>query len=174
MKSKLIQSIHDCVREYTPSEQKQIELKQLFLTYQHDQFCRKSHTEPGHFTASGFVRTEDFEYICLVFHPRFQKWIQPGGHLEITDREIQTAAKREVFEETGLNTLTWDGTIRLDVHRVPQTNKLNEHLHFDLQFGFVSLYQPLQGDVRAEWVKWDTFDRNLSDDSVQQFLENWK
>lgn len=37
----------------------------------------------------------------LLFHRKHQKWLPPGGHLE-KDETPPEAARREVFEETGL------------------------------------------------------------------------
>ena len=174
MRSNLLDSIHRVLMDWNPSTDQLSHFKTQFLSYTSDVFCSRLHTGPGHFTASGFVRTQNFEHICLIFHPRFQKWIQPGGHLEDGDEDILAAAKREVFEETGLPDIQWDGTLRLDVHEVPTTPKQNTHLHFDMQFGFIAPFVPLGGDVRADWVAYDSFDKNTSDESVHRYLENWR
>ena len=174
MRSNLQQSIRDHLQDWNPESDQQITYKSRFLSFVDPVYCSREHVEPGHFTASGFIRTEDFEQICLIFHPRFQKWIQPGGHLEESDESILHAAKREVLEETGLRDIDWDGTIRLDVHEVPKTSKQSAHLHYDIQLGFVADFAPLKGDVRGEWVSWSSFDKSLSDESVNRFLENWR
>ncbi|MAA79461.1 MAG: NUDIX hydrolase [Deltaproteobacteria bacterium] len=174
MRSSVLQSIHHVLMKWNPSTERLERFKSQFLSYKEEDFCSRLHTVPGHFTASGFVRTYDFAYICLIFHPRFKKWIQPGGHLELGDEDILEAAKREVLEETGLSNITWDGTIRLDVHDVPTTSKQEGHLHFDVQFGFIAPFVPLSGDIRADWIAYDSFDKSKSDDSVNRFLENWR
>jgi 8-oxo-dGTP pyrophosphatase MutT (NUDIX family) len=174
MKSSFIQSVQDLLNSWQPACDLQQQYKIQFLDVLSEDTCSRSHTNPGHVTASGFVRTEDFGRICLIFHPRFQKWIQPGGHIEVEDVEIISAARREIFEETGLENVHWDGTIRLDVHQVPTTSKQEAHLHFDIQLGFVGEYASLNGDVRGEWVVWESFDKTKSDDSVLRFLEGWR
>lgn len=52
-----------------------------------------------HFTASVLIVQDN--KVLLIFHPKFQKWIQPGGHIESNETPVE-AAYREVFEETGL------------------------------------------------------------------------
>jgi 8-oxo-dGTP pyrophosphatase MutT (NUDIX family) len=40
--------------------------------------------------------------VLLVKHPRYGKWLAPGGHIEL-DEDPEEALYREVKEETGLN-----------------------------------------------------------------------
>ena len=56
-----------------------------------------------HFCASAFVINPKDKKILLVKHKIFDRWLQPGGHIE--DNETpEEAATREVFEETGIKT----------------------------------------------------------------------
>ena len=56
-----------------------------------------------HFCASAFVINPQDKKILLVKHHLFDKWVQPGGHIE-DDETPEEAATREVFEETGIRT----------------------------------------------------------------------
>jgi 8-oxo-dGTP pyrophosphatase MutT (NUDIX family) len=58
---------------------------------------------PKHPTSSVFFfsRTPDGWRIGLIHHPRFGKWMLPGGHVERHENPAE-AAVREVTEETGL------------------------------------------------------------------------
>lgn len=40
--------------------------------------------------------------VLLVNHPRYDKWLPPGGHIEL-DEDPEQALYREIEEETGLN-----------------------------------------------------------------------
>ncbi|MBQ4634714.1 MAG: NUDIX domain-containing protein [Bacilli bacterium] len=53
-----------------------------------------------HFCASAFVIDPLTKKILLVFHTKFKKWVQPGGHIE-NDEYPEETVRREVFEETG-------------------------------------------------------------------------
>lgn len=52
------------------------------------------------FTASAYILNENL--VLLLWHPKLQKWLPPGGHLE-KDETPDEAVRREVLEETGLN-----------------------------------------------------------------------
>lgn len=54
-----------------------------------------------HFCASAFVINPVDKKILLVKHHLWDKWVQPGGHIE-EDETPEEAAIREVYEETGI------------------------------------------------------------------------
>lgn len=53
------------------------------------------------FCASAFIIDPNTLKILLVKHKKFEKWVQPGGHIEENETP-EEAAVREVFEETGI------------------------------------------------------------------------
>jgi len=96
------------------------------------------HFNPGHFTASGFVVSPDRRTLLLVHHTKLERWLQPGGHVEPGDTDLETAARREVVEETGLEELQAFGLLDLDVHRFPAREDGPAHDHLDVRFGFIA------------------------------------
>ncbi len=98
----------------------------------------RHHFVPGHFTASGFVVSPDRSAVLLVHHTKLGTWLQPGGHVEPDDTDLEMAARREVVEETGLEELEAFGLLDLDVHRFPERVDGPAHNHFDVRFGFVA------------------------------------
>ncbi len=54
-----------------------------------------------HFCAAAFIINPIDRKLLLVKHKKFNKWVQPGGHIENLETP-EEAVLREVFEETGL------------------------------------------------------------------------
>jgi 8-oxo-dGTP pyrophosphatase MutT (NUDIX family) len=105
----------------------------------------RSHFQPGHLTASGFVLSPDRQRVLLIEHSVLGRWLQPGGHVEDSDDSLETAARREIFEETGLADLSGHpdlpGLFDLDVHLIPSHGGEPEHFHFDLRYVFVAPHE---------------------------------
>lgn len=56
-----------------------------------------------HYTASVWILTKSTPpKMLLVHHKKFNKWMQPGGHIEWNENPVE-AAVRETVEETGID-----------------------------------------------------------------------
>lgn len=137
-----------------------------------DVFSR-DHFVPGHFTASTFVLSPDLQSILLIFHGKLHRWLQPGGHVDPEDRDIEAAARREVQEEVGLADLCkvrrWPQIFDVDVHEIPQLRGEPAHAHFDVRFVFAapSLDFVAGSDAAgAQWVPLNGVAQLESDASV--------
>jgi 8-oxo-dGTP pyrophosphatase MutT (NUDIX family) len=114
--------------------------------------CSRTHFVPGHFTASACVLSPGGDAVLLVHHARLDRWLQPGGHIEIGDGNLIDAARREVREECGLAPgeplAGIVAPVDLDVHAIPARRDEPEHLHFDVRYGFVA--DPTAAVTRSE------------------------
>ncbi len=91
--------------------------------------------DPGHVTASVFMVNESYTQSLMIFHAKFDRWLQPGGHVEAEDPTMLDAALREGAEETGLH-LSPDSLsfFDLDIHAIPPRKTDPAHEHFDFRF----------------------------------------
>ncbi len=131
----------------------------------------RDHYEPGHFTASAFVLAPDGGALLLIEHAKLGRWLQPGGHVEPHDPDLEAAARREVAEETGLEELEAVGRspFDLDVHRIPPWKGAPAHCHFDVRFLFraPSLHLRAASDaLAARWVPLEAIHTLHTDASV--------
>jgi 8-oxo-dGTP pyrophosphatase MutT (NUDIX family) len=109
-----------------------------------------------HFTATTYVVHQ--KRVLLHWHKKLQRWLPPGGHID-RDELPETAALREVKEETGLTVQLYNPDAPLDlagdstrqlvrpVHiLLEQINPF--HQHIDLIY-YASVNGPAQLDPDA-------------------------
>jgi 8-oxo-dGTP pyrophosphatase MutT (NUDIX family) len=113
--------------------------------------------EPGHITASAFVVHPSEPAAALMKHRKIGRWLQPGGHVEPDDSDIESAARREVEEEIGISQLSSFGVTDVDVHVFPARADQPEHLHLDVRIGFVAGSDALFDSGESDGVRWATF-----------------
>lgn len=99
----------------------------------------------GHVTCSGIVINKQNK-LLMIYHRTLEKWLFPGGHIETEDKNLRSAAKREIIEETGItaellqNFDDWFDKvpIHIDCHSIPANPAKNEpeHKHIDCRFVF--------------------------------------
>jgi len=135
-----------------------------------DPFARESFA-PGHLTASAFVTCGDA--LLLIWHTKLERWLQPGGHVDPDDADLQAAATRELHEEAGIADARCRGLLDVDVHRIPANPKRGEpaHLHHDVRFWFEVDDRAVTagsdaGDAR--WVNLTEMTAALTDASVMR------
>lgn len=140
----------------------------------HPESTSRSHFDPGHFTASAFVVSPDDAEVLLIHHAKLQRWLQPGGHVDPTDADLEQAARREVAEETGLVDLELLASpFDLDVHLIPARKLEPEHRHFDVRFLYRSRTRDAVAGSDAEaarWVRRGELDQLKTDDSVRRAM----
>ena len=93
-----------------------------------------------HFCVTVYIFDKETQKFVFIKHKKLQKWLPAGGHIEENENP-DNAAKREVFEETGLKDLHFINppinVINIDGLLIQpfgiQLNKIKEgHEHLDL------------------------------------------
>jgi 8-oxo-dGTP pyrophosphatase MutT (NUDIX family) len=145
------------------------------LLDQGERALSRDHFEPGHFTASAFVVAPDRDALLLILHQKLGLWLQPGGHVEPNDPDLEAAARREVAEEVGLSDLEriHPGIFDIDIHDIPALGSAPPHQHFDVRFLFRAregTLTPSSDALDARWTPFDAVARAQSDESVMRAL----
>ena len=120
-----------------------------------------------HFCASAFVINPVDKKILLVHHSGFNRWVQPGGHID-DDEVPEETAVREVYEETGIR-------VKLLGQRFPREDDFirplgiqknrgkNGDIHIDITYVAVPLsLDEIEDDDEVDKFNW--FSREELDD----------
>jgi ADP-ribose pyrophosphatase YjhB (NUDIX family) len=138
--------------------------------------CARDHFTPGHFTASAFILSPERDALLLIFHGKLARWLQPGGHVDASDSDLVSAARREAAEEVGLHQLELLSPVPfdLDVHDIPPLRSEPAHQHFDVRFLFRAPAREVRAasDAKAaRWVPLPELSLESSDRSVMRAVE---
>jgi len=119
----------------------------------------------GHVVADGCVIDPKNKKILLIHHKILDKWLKPGWHIDEGEEYPSDAARREVFEETGVRAdFVLDENrepllLHIDSHIIPENvGKWEpEHWHHAMTFLFLADSElPLQetgdeGIIECQW-----------------------
>ena len=138
-------SFLDALNAHPPADAEEAEhLRNMrhFVAAHADTWWQRS-TAPGHVTGSAWVLNAARSHALLLHHKKLNLWVQPGGHLDPTDKSPAIGALREALEETGIATLqlAQPAIFDVDIHPIPARVRsalggIDEpaHLHFDVRY----------------------------------------
>lgn len=86
-----------------------------------------------------------YKKFLMLYHKKLQKWVAPGGHIELNEYPTE-AALRETMEETGLNVelIGLQNEVESEFDTLLpfaiQKNEINEH-HIHMDFVYLGLVE---------------------------------
>jgi len=180
MVEKKLQKLHQILQDYQPwNKHEQNCLNKMRFVLSSPDVLSDQFFSPGHFTASAMLLSPDELSALLIYHPAFQRWIQPGGHLDQVDNSCRDCALRELYEEASVRSvqsIDWlPELLDIDVHQVPENPKKQQpaHEHYDLRYVFRAADSVAAANNEIKQVKWVSlhdFETIETDDSVRRSL----
>lgn len=131
------------------------------------------------FTGSALVVDPKTERICLIYHKKFDRWLQPGGHAEEKDEgDMARTALREAEEEIGIPMKLHSPSelLGIDIHTIPARGDEPEHLHLDMRFLVLAkeedqLKANLNEVEKAKWFSWEEATAKISEPVMKRLIE---
>jgi 8-oxo-dGTP pyrophosphatase MutT (NUDIX family) len=139
----------------------QTHLNNLLSFVQNAEDFQTTNNKDGHITSSAWILDSSKQKTLLVHHKKLNKWVQPGGHIELQDKTIFEAALREAREETGLENLQIPVSkiFDVDIHQIPFRKGIKDHLHYDIRILLIAKNETFKVSDESNDIKWI----NLSD-----------
>jgi 8-oxo-dGTP pyrophosphatase MutT (NUDIX family) len=152
-------SLREQLARYRPADAAEARfVERMVRLSEAQEACARSHFVPGHFTASAFVLSPDRSELILIHHRKLGIWVQPGGHIDTTDLDLESATRREVGEEVGLHDLEallpGGALFDVDIHAIPARKDEPAHEHFDVRFALVARTRSFERSMEVADVRW--------------------
>lgn len=151
---------------------------------------RRAIVEEKHLTTSVILLSRELpRRVLLMYHEKSNKWVPPGGHLEIGENSID-AGVREVFEETGIDirdampkpTRLNGDTVALPLpqyffeEHIAATSALPAHYHVDLVYVVFIPFQPphphSKKPYQTRWFAIDEIQNIPLFDNIKQIVKS--
>lgn len=127
----------------------------------------------GHVTASAIVTRDSAPEFLLLWHRKLDRWLQPGGHVELDDDSVFAAALRETREETGVETFRLpiaERILDVDVHPIPAHGSDPPHFHYDIRHLLAVESAPSPLPPRTGWFSLEQARASGIDSSLERAL----
>ncbi len=134
----------------------------------------------AHFTGSAVVVDPAGARVVMLHHRKLRRWLQPGGHADVTDAGSMAAtALREAREETGCRVSlhpTAPRPLDVDIHTIPARRDEPEHHHLDVRFLVVAenpealVHDPAESSG-VQWLTWDEAMTRADEAPLRRMLE---
>ncbi len=143
MKNIILNIIDKYITKY-PNEKEKIDKLLIYINSSTDKEIVDWNNLNGHLTTGAFLYAIKEKKFLILYHKDLKTYLYPGGHMDINDKTPLEAAKRELKEETGLESFklinNYMESIPFDIaiHNVPYNEriKLKGHTHFDFRYLF--------------------------------------
>ena len=173
MKEDLLNTLYDYLLIFPKEKTRQTKLLN-YLQNSTDEQVVDWNNFNGHIVASGFIYAKKEKKFLLLYHKDLNMYLYPGGHINSDDINVLEAAKREIFEETGLKNIEQLKLSKnellpldIDIHLISYNKRLNlpEHYHFDFRYLFmVDKIPKIKIDVKEhanyKWVDLNDLSKN--------------
>lgn len=184
MKDNINNILNTYLSIFPEEKERQEILKQYIQIHNYEELIDWNNFD-GHIVASGFIYSKEDNKFLVLYHNDLKMYLYPGGHIDSTDINILSGARREVLEETGLSNLKYLNIsdnelipLDIDTHKIKYNERLDlpEHYHFDFRYLFIiDKIQDIKIDINEmSDYKWISLDELIKDSNYSKVVSKIK
>lgn len=166
------------LENYSATDKEILFKNQILLFINKHSNCFERSLEIGHITASSWLLNKDESKALLMHHAKLNKWVQLGGHCD-GNPDVLSVAIKETQEESGIQNIVpiSSDIFDIDIHKIPETKKEKEHLHYDLRFLLrVASNEQIIKNSESKELRWISKERSelpTNEPSVARLFDKW-
>lgn len=171
-------NIQEQIKMYHSSNEQEKKDQEFILKMMNEKDIFERKNTVAHFTASAWVTNPSHTKVLMIYHRIYDSWSWMGGHADGCE-DLFEVAKKELKEESGLNSFSSNGNIfSLEVlpvkKHIKKDRTVESHVHLNVTYLFeIDENEPLKVNLEeTKGIQWISLNELKNKVKETWMLEN--